>query len=165
MLFGNADPRDGRSILASWCPIVVVVRVAGGTLFGRVGVRESLVLRVGYSGTDFTDTSCGKCARKGSTSPSSVPRPSAGSRTCPMRNTCAELEEKYGITYDTIEYLLSDELPAALPEELLTTGQKNRIRREFHAAMSVADLNRRNRAAAEVVKNSKYREVPEKHQD
>jgi hypothetical protein len=32
-----------------------VVRVAGGTLFGRVGVRESLVLRVGYSGTDFTD--------------------------------------------------------------------------------------------------------------
>jgi hypothetical protein len=55
MLFGNADPRDGRSILASWCPIVVVVRVAGGTLFGRVGVRESLVLRVGYSGTDFTD--------------------------------------------------------------------------------------------------------------
>ena len=55
MLFGNADPRDGRSILASWCPIVVAVRVAGGTLFGRVGVRESLVLRVGYSGTDFTD--------------------------------------------------------------------------------------------------------------
>jgi len=55
MLFGNANPRDGRSILASWCPIVVVVRVAGGTLFGRVGVRESLVLRVGYSGTDFTD--------------------------------------------------------------------------------------------------------------
>ena len=76
-----------------------------------------------------------------------------------MRNTCAELEKKYGITYDTIEYLLSDELPAALPEELLTTGQKNRIRREFHAAMSVADLNRRNRAAAEVVKNSKCREV------
>ena len=55
MLFGNANPRDGRSILANWCPIVVVVRVAGGTLFGRVGVRESLVLRVGYSGTDFTD--------------------------------------------------------------------------------------------------------------
>ena len=55
MLFGNADPRDGRSILASWCPIVVAVRVAGGTLFGRVGVRESMVLRVGYSGTDFTD--------------------------------------------------------------------------------------------------------------
>ena len=82
-----------------------------------------------------------------------------------MRNTCAELEKKYGITYDTIEYLLSDELPAALPEELLTTGQKNRIRREFHAAMSVADLNGRNRAAAEVVKNSKCREVPEKHQD
>jgi len=54
-----------------------------------------------------------------------------------MRNTCAELEEKYRITYDTIEYLLSDELPAALLEELLTTGQKNRIRREFHAAMSV----------------------------
>src|SRR6185312_1964122 len=24
-----------------------------------------------------------------------------------MRNTCAELEKKYGITYDTIEYLLS----------------------------------------------------------
>jgi hypothetical protein len=41
-----------------------------------------------------------------------------------MRNTCAELEEKYRITYDTIEYLLSDELPAALPEELLTTGKR-----------------------------------------
>ena len=34
---------------------MVAVRVAGGTLFGRVGVRESMVLRVGYSGTDFTD--------------------------------------------------------------------------------------------------------------
>lgn len=41
-----------------------------------------------------------------------------------MRNTCAELEEKYGITYDTIEYLLSDELPAALPEELLPRGKR-----------------------------------------
>src|SRR6476660_7840183 len=71
-----------------------------------------------------------------------------------MRNACTELEEKYGISYDTIEYLLRDELPAALPEELLTSGQRNRIRREFSVAMSVADLKQRNRAAAEVVKRS-----------
>ena len=62
-----------------------------------------------------------------------------------MRNTCAELEAKYGISYDTIEYLLHDELPAALPEELLTSGQRNRIRREFHdaAANSTADPSQR----------------------
>ena len=71
-----------------------------------------------------------------------------------MRNTCAELEEKYGISYDTIDHLLHDELPAALPEELLTSGQRNRIRREFSAAMSIADLNRRNGAAAEVVQRA-----------
>jgi superfamily II DNA or RNA helicase len=71
-----------------------------------------------------------------------------------MRNTCAELEEKYGMSYDAIAHLLHDELPAALPEELLTTGQKNRIRREFSAAVSIPDLNRRNRAVAEVVKRS-----------
>ena len=41
-----------------------------------------------------------------------------------MRNTCAELEEKYGISYETIEYLLHDELPVALPEELLTYGSE-----------------------------------------
>ncbi len=29
------------------------------------------------------------------------------------------LEAKYGISYDTIEYLLDDELPAVLPDELL----------------------------------------------
>jgi len=69
-----------------------------------------------------------------------------------MRNTRAEFEEKYGISYDTIEYLLHDELPVALPEELLTSGQRNRIRREFSAAVSVGDLHRRNRAAAQVVK-------------
>ena len=69
-----------------------------------------------------------------------------------MRNTCAELEEKYGISYDTIEYLLHDELPAALPEELLTSGQRNRIRREFSAALSIGDRHRRSRAAAGVVK-------------
>ena len=33
-----------------------------------------------------------------------------------MRKTCAQLEAKYGISYDTIEYLLHDELPAALPD-------------------------------------------------
>ncbi len=28
-----------------------------------------------------------------------------------IRNTCAELEEKYGISYETVEHLLHDELP------------------------------------------------------
>jgi hypothetical protein len=68
-----------------------------------------------------------------------------------MRNVCAELEEKYGISYDTIEYLLHNELPAALPEELLTTGQKNRIRRDFSAALAMTDSNR---ATTEVVRKS-----------
>ena len=71
-----------------------------------------------------------------------------------MRNTCAQLEAKYGISYDTIEYLLHDELPAALPEELLTSGQRNKIRRDFSAATSTTDPTRRRTAAAEVVKRS-----------
>ena len=71
-----------------------------------------------------------------------------------MRNTCAQLEAKYGISYDTIEYLLHDELPAALPEELLTSGQRNKIRRDFIAATSTTDPTRRHTAAAEVVKRS-----------
>ena len=71
-----------------------------------------------------------------------------------MRNTSADIEEKYGISYDTIEYLLNDELPVALPEEFLTTGQRNRIRREFHAAMSISDPGQRDRAAAEAVRES-----------
>jgi len=71
-----------------------------------------------------------------------------------MRNTCAELEEKYGIPYETIEYLLHDELPVALPEELLTTGQRNRIRRKFHAAAnSAADPNQESPVAADAVKH------------
>lgn len=71
-----------------------------------------------------------------------------------MRNTCAQLEAKYGISYDTIEYLLHDELPAVLPEELLTSGQRNKIRRDFIAATSTTDPTRRHTAAAEVVKRS-----------
>lgn len=70
-----------------------------------------------------------------------------------MRNTCAQLEAKYGISYDTIEYLLHDELPAVLPEELLTSGQRNKIRRDFIAATSTTDPTRRH-TAAEVVKRS-----------
>jgi superfamily II DNA or RNA helicase len=71
-----------------------------------------------------------------------------------MRNTCAQLEAKYGISYDTIEYLLHDELPAVLPEELLTSGQRNKIRRDFSAATSTTDPTRRHTAAIEVVKRS-----------
>jgi superfamily II DNA or RNA helicase len=71
-----------------------------------------------------------------------------------MRNTCAELEEKYGVSYETIEYLLHDELPVALPEELLTTGQRNRIRRRFHdaAANSAGDPSQESPVTADVVK-------------
>lgn len=71
-----------------------------------------------------------------------------------MRNTCAQLEAKYGISYDTIEYLVHDELPAALPEELLTSGQRNKIRRDFSAATSNADPSRRRGVVSEVVKRS-----------
>lgn len=70
-----------------------------------------------------------------------------------MRNTCADLEAKYGISYDTIDYLLHDELPAALPEELLTSGQRNRIRRDFSAATAITDVTQRRNAAAEVVRS------------
>ena len=68
-----------------------------------------------------------------------------------MRNTCVELEAKYGISYETIDYLLHDELPDVLPEELLTSGQRNRIRREVGAAAATADPEERSRAVAEVV--------------
>lgn len=71
-----------------------------------------------------------------------------------MRNICAQLEAKYGISYDTIEYLLHEELPAALPEELLTSVQRNKIRRDYSAATSIADTSRRHGAAAEMVKRS-----------
>ena len=71
-----------------------------------------------------------------------------------MRNTCAQLEAKYGISYDTIEYLLHDELPAALPEELLTSGQRNKIRRDFIAATSIVDPSRRHGAVSGMVKRS-----------
>ena len=41
-----------------------------------------------------------------------------------MRHTCVELQHKYGLSKDTLEYLLHDELPSALPEELLSANQK-----------------------------------------
>ena len=71
-----------------------------------------------------------------------------------MRNTCAELEEKYGISYDTIDYLLHDELPAALPEELLTSGQRNKIRRDFSVAIAITDSDCRRSAIAGGIKRS-----------
>jgi hypothetical protein len=71
-----------------------------------------------------------------------------------MRNTCTQLEAKYGISYGTIEYLLHDELPAALPEELLTSGQRNKVRRDFSAATSITDSVQRRNAAAKAVKQS-----------
>lgn len=74
-----------------------------------------------------------------------------------MRNTCAELSRKYGISRDTIDHVLHDELPAALPEELLSAGQRNRIRREHHAAKSIADREQRGQALAAVIKRSAAR--------
>lgn len=71
-----------------------------------------------------------------------------------MRNTCAELAAKYGISYDTIDHLLHNELPEVLPEELLTSGQRNRIRREFDLAVSTADVNQRRRVVAQMVTKS-----------
>ncbi|MDR3661311.1 MAG: DISARM system SNF2-like helicase DrmD, partial [Mycobacterium sp.] len=68
-----------------------------------------------------------------------------------MRNTCTELQEKYGISYDTIDYLLHDELPEALPEELLTSGQRNRIRREVREATATAKPHQRDQSVAAAV--------------
>ncbi|MFA5607149.1 MAG: DISARM system SNF2-like helicase DrmD [Leucobacter sp.] len=68
-----------------------------------------------------------------------------------MRNTCAELQEKYGIAYETIDYLLHDELPDVFPEELLTSGQRNQIRREVRDAMSTARPGQSVTAVAAVV--------------
>jgi superfamily II DNA or RNA helicase len=67
-----------------------------------------------------------------------------------MRHTCVELQEKYGVSKGTIEYLLHDELPSALPEELLSAGQKNRLRQEFQKASLIPDVAQKERAVAEV---------------
>jgi hypothetical protein len=75
-----------------------------------------------------------------------------------MRNTCIELEEKYGVSRDTIEYLLHDELPSALPEELLSAGQKHRLRREFDKANSLSDSKQQQRAVAAVFK--RFEDLP-----
>ena len=74
-----------------------------------------------------------------------------------MRNTCRDLEAKYGISYDTIDYLLNEELPAALPEELLTTGQKNRIRRDYDEAVAASDGQDRHLAVVDVFR--KYEDL------
>ena len=57
----------------------------------------------------------------------------------------AEFQHKYGISYEAIELLMQDPLPSALPEELLSSGQRNRFRREFRAANSIPDPPRRER--------------------
>ncbi len=67
-----------------------------------------------------------------------------------MRNTCAEFQHKYGISYEAIELLMQDALPSALPEELLSSGQRNRFRREFRAANSIPDPPRRERTIDEL---------------
>ena len=67
-----------------------------------------------------------------------------------MRNTCAEFQHKYGISYEAIELLMQDALPSALPEELLSSGQRNRFRREFRAANSIPDAARRKRTMDEL---------------
>jgi len=67
-----------------------------------------------------------------------------------MRNTCAEFQQKYGISYEAIELLMQDALPSALPEELLSSGQRNRFRREFRAVNSIPDAARRKRAMDEL---------------
>ena len=65
-----------------------------------------------------------------------------------MRNTCAELQEKYGISYATIDYLLHDELPEVLPEELPNREAEESNRREIREAMANAGHRRPPRAVA-----------------
>lgn len=67
-----------------------------------------------------------------------------------MRHTCVELQEKYGLSKDTVEYLLHGELPSTLPEELLSAGQKHRLRRDFHEANSIPDSAQKESAVAAV---------------
>ena len=67
-----------------------------------------------------------------------------------MRHTCVELQEKYGLSKDTVEYLLHGELPSALPEELLSASQKHRLRRDLHEANSIPDSAQKERAVAAV---------------
>lgn len=67
-----------------------------------------------------------------------------------MRHTCVELQHKYGLSKGTVEYLLHDELPSALPEELLSAGQKHRLRRDFDEASAIPDSAQKQRAVAAV---------------
>ena len=67
-----------------------------------------------------------------------------------MRNTCGEVEEKYGISYDTVNHLLEERLPVSLPEEELSTGQKNLLRREFRSAHSIPGVEQRERAISQI---------------
>src|SRR5574337_122936 len=64
------------------------------------------------------------------------------------RNICPELQQKYGITYAAIESLADGQLPATLPEYQLSSGQRNRLRRDFHEAEAVQDPAQMDRAIA-----------------
>lgn len=50
------------------------------------------------------------------------------------RNTCPELQQKYGITYAAIKGLTDGLLPNTPPEDHLSSGQRNRLRRDFRNA-------------------------------
>lgn len=60
--YATADPTNGETGTAWGVPVLVstaftpgVVVLVDTTRYGRVVVRESIVTRIGYSGTDFTD--------------------------------------------------------------------------------------------------------------
>ncbi len=58
----GTDPTDDQAMTAWGIDCIQSTQFTPGeavlldtTLFGRVAVRETIVLRIGYSGTDFTD--------------------------------------------------------------------------------------------------------------
>lgn len=73
------------------------------------------------------------------------------------RHACAELERKYGLSHAAIQYLADGELPAALPEESLSSGQKYHLRHEYRAARSLPNTTERDDAVAAVLK--KYEDL------
>src|SRR5690625_1091530 len=56
-----------------------------------------------------------------------------------IRHTCDDLERKYGISYAAVRSLVDEELPATLPEEQLSSGQRYRLRHEYGAAISMPE--------------------------
>jgi superfamily II DNA or RNA helicase len=92
-------------------------------------------------------------------------RSATGNETA-LRTKCDKTQRKYGISYETIRYLMDGQLPTVLPKspqhdkestsanganarptlEQLTTSQKSRFRHDFRQAISLTDSARQHQA-------------------